>query len=178
MPAAIVRQPNLTYYSEFFATTTPAHSVYGFGITPLGFTFDFERAHKVYPFAQIDGGIIASTESIPDNIANTSALNFLFDFGGGVKWRPNDRYAFTFGYKFLHISNAGTTSVNPGLDNNLVYAGQIGTAEQIDFSALDIHQEGIGTKMSDLVFKAEGRNANPTYDVGIVSQIQARREEV
>ena len=81
--------------------------------------------------------------------------------------------------KFEHMIGALLASEGVvQFDNNLVYAGQIGTAEQIDFSALDIHQEGIGTKMSDLVFKAEGRNANPTYGVGIVSQIQARREEV
>ena len=101
----------------------PAHSVYGFGITPVGFVFDFGRTRKLYPFAQIDGGIIASTESIPELAPDTSALNFLFDFGGGVKWRPRERYAITFGYKFLHVSNAGTTSINPGLDNNVVYAG-------------------------------------------------------
>jgi len=42
------------------------------------------------------------------------------DFDGGGKWRPRTkRYGFEAGYKFLHISNAFTTSVDPGVDNNL-----------------------------------------------------------
>jgi len=52
--------------------------------------------------------------------ACATALNFLVDFDGGVKWRPRTkRYGFEAGYKFLHISNAFTTSVDPGVDNNL-----------------------------------------------------------
>ena len=33
------------------------------------------------------------------------------------------RRAITLGYKFLHISNGFTSAVNPGVDNNVFYAG-------------------------------------------------------
>jgi hypothetical protein len=93
-------------------------------VTPVGFTFDFARTYAIYPFFEINGGIIASTEPIPVNVPDATALNFLVDFGGGVKWRPRLKgYGFEAGYKFLHISNAFTTSVNPGVDNNLFYIG-------------------------------------------------------
>jgi hypothetical protein len=115
MPAAILLQP---------AATAPAHAVYGFAITPVGLTVDFARDRTVYPFFQLDGGIIASTERIPENVTDATALNFLVDFGGGVKWRPEGhRSGFVLGYRFLHISNAFTTPVNPGVDNNVFYAG-------------------------------------------------------
>jgi len=101
-----------------------SHWVYGFGVTPVGFTLDFARTHAIYPFFEINGGIIVSTEPIPVNVPDATALNFLIDFGGGVKWRPSmKRFGFEAGYKFLHISNAFTTSVNPGVDNNVFYIG-------------------------------------------------------
>jgi len=116
MPVATLLQP--TYYGM------PAHAVYGFGITPIGLTFDVARTRTLYPFFQADGGIIASTERIPVNVTDATALNFLFDFGGGLKWHPRQRrYGLEFGYKFLHISNGFTTPVNPGVDNNLFFAG-------------------------------------------------------
>lgn len=123
IPAAILYQPEMYGLGTSGQFIVPAHSVYSFGITPLGFVFDFARSRKLYPFIQIDGGIIASTQSIPEIAPGTTALNFLFDFGGGIKVRLRERYAFTFGYKFLHVSDADTTLINPGLDNNVFYAG-------------------------------------------------------
>ena len=99
-----------------------ARSVYGFGITPLGFRLEFLRTKRVYPFLQTDGGIIASTQPIPFD--SSTALNFLVDFGAGVRYHPKNRkYAFELGYKLLHISNGDTSYYNPGLDNNVFYAG-------------------------------------------------------
>ncbi len=101
----------------------PAHAVYGFGVTPLGFTADFGRRHRVYPFLQTNEGIIASAEPIPVNVTNATGLNFLIDIGGGVRIRLSPTRTLSLGYKFLHISNALTTPVNPGVDNNVFYAG-------------------------------------------------------
>lgn len=101
----------------------PAHAVYGFAVTPLGFTFDFARRRKVYPFLETNEGIIASTEPIPINIDGATGLNFLIDLGGGVRINTGGRRAVTIGYKFLHISNGFTSAVNPGVDNNVFYAG-------------------------------------------------------
>jgi|HubBroStandDraft_1064217.scaffolds.fasta_scaffold72792_2 hypothetical protein len=114
-PAAILLQP-----AQMFA---PSHAVYGFGVTPLGFTLDFGRERKVYPFIETGEGIIASTEPIPENVPGGTGLNFLVDLGGGVRVRTDDRHAITLGYRYLHISNAFTTDVNPGVDNNVFYVG-------------------------------------------------------
>jgi hypothetical protein len=114
LPAAILLQPR-----EF----SPAHAVYGFGVSPLGFTFQPARRRAVQPFFEIHGGVIASTEPIPENVPDATGLNFMFDFGGGVQWKVAERRTVDFGYKFLHISNAFTTPVNPGVDNNVFYIG-------------------------------------------------------
>jgi hypothetical protein len=114
MPAGILFEPH-----QYQA----AHAVYGFGVTPLGFTADFGRRHSVYPFLQTNEGIIASTEPIPINVNGATGLNFLIDVGGGVHIKTGPRRAITLGYKFLHISNGFTSAVNPGVDNNVFYAG-------------------------------------------------------
>jgi hypothetical protein len=108
MPVAVLFQPN---------------GVYGFAVTPLGFTMDFGRTHKVYPFLQTNEGIIASAEPIPVNVPGATALNFLIDLGGGVRIKTGERHSLSLGYKFLHISNAFTSPVNPEVDNNVFYAG-------------------------------------------------------
>jgi hypothetical protein len=110
MPAAILIQPG-------------GHAVYGFGVTPLGFTMDFARRRKIHPFAELNLGIIASTEPIPERQPDATGLNFLVELGAGVRWKTGKRSALSAGYKFLHISNAFTTDFNPGVDNNVFYVG-------------------------------------------------------
>lgn len=117
MPAAVLVQPGTNLSGA-------SRAVYGFGITPVGFRVEFLRSRRVYPFFQTDGGIVASTQPIPENVVNATALNFLVDFGGGVRWHPESRrFGLELGYKLLHISNAYTTPVNPGVDNNVFYTG-------------------------------------------------------
>lgn len=118
MPAAVLFEPG-QYLPQF----VPAHAVYGFAVTPLGFTVDFGRRHGVYPFIQTNEGIIASSEPIPINVTGATGLNFLIDLGGGVRIKVGERRAIALGYKFLHISNGFTSPVNPGVDNNIFYAG-------------------------------------------------------
>ena len=124
MPAAILLQPVETIYNFTppYVQAVPSHAVYGFAIAPLGFTLEIARKRRVHPFAETLEGLIASTEPIPENQPDASGLNFMFDLGGGIRWSVTPRRAFSFGYRFLHISNAGTTSFNPGVDNNVIYA--------------------------------------------------------
>ena len=101
----------------------PSHTVYGFAVTPLGFTAEFGRHHRVYPYLQTNEGIIASSEPIPINALGATGLNFVIDVGGGVRVKTNERHAISLGYKFLHISNGFTSAFNPGVDNNVFYVG-------------------------------------------------------
>jgi len=118
MPAAVLLQPG-----QYLPPFVPAHAVYGFAVTPLGFTADFGRRHRVYPFLQTDEGIIASSDPVPVNVTGATGLNFLIDVGGGVRIKTGQRRAISLGYKFLHVSNGFTSAVNPGVDNNVFYAG-------------------------------------------------------
>jgi Lipid A 3-O-deacylase (PagL) len=129
MPAAILLQPNESFLvptstNTLRYETVTSQPVYGFAITPVGFSLDIGRTRSVYPFLQTDEGIIASTQPIPENIPDATGLNFLVDIGGGIKFQPSSkRFLLVLGYKFLHISNADTTRANPGVDNNIFYVG-------------------------------------------------------
>lgn len=125
MPAAILLQPAQVLYNFVapYQRISPPHAVYGFAVAPLGFTLQLQRKRRLHPFAETIEGLIASTEPIPENQPDASGLNFLFDLGVGVRWSVTPRQAVSLGYRFLHISNAGTTSFNPGVDNNVFYIG-------------------------------------------------------
>lgn len=118
VPAAVLFQPG-----QYLPGFVPAHAVYGFAVTPLGFTADFGRGHRVHPFLQTNEGIIASSEPIPINVTGATGLNFLIDVGGGVRIKAAEKRSISLGYKFLHISNGFTSAVNPGVDNNIFFAG-------------------------------------------------------
>jgi hypothetical protein len=75
------------------------------------------------PIFQTNQGIIASSQPIPINVTGATGLNFLIDVGAGVRIKTGQRRAISLGYKFLHISNGFTSPVNPGVDNNVLYAG-------------------------------------------------------
>ena len=122
LPVATVFQPNQL---RFDVTTGQSvfirkHAVYGLGVMPVGFILTPKKETRVQPFFDTHGGIIVSTDPIPYDITDATALNFLFDLGGGIKWKIGPHQATAIGYKFLHVSNASTTRTNPGLDNNLV----------------------------------------------------------
>jgi len=133
MPAAIVIQPEQFVIGNPASSTAdptvinrvraPKHSVYGFGVTPVGFVFEFAARRRIHPLIETAGGIVASTEPVPIRSMDATGLNFLFYLGGGLRFQIHERGAVTLGYRFLHISNAGTTNFNPGLDNNVFYIG-------------------------------------------------------
>lgn len=127
MPAAILLQPSLTATvvsdGQLAERYRPAHSVYGFAVSPLGATLEIARGRRVHPFIEALLGLIASTEPIPVPAVNATGLNFTVDVGGGIRWRLSQRRGLVFGYKWFHISNASTTSYNPGINNNVLYAG-------------------------------------------------------
>src|SRR6266516_262983 len=104
-----------------FIVTQFRKSVYGFGASPIGLKFNFRRQQRVQPFASANGGFLYFTEDVP--AAGAARFNFTFDFNGGVQIVNSSRRAFTLGYKYQHISNGYRSSINPGVDVQMIYAG-------------------------------------------------------
>jgi len=113
LPAAVVFQPS--------SVRRGGATIYGAGITPLGLKFNFGQQTWIKPFVAASVGFLYFTDDVP--VPDSSHFNFTPEVGLGLQFFLAPKRAVTIGYKYFHISNAGTGNHNPGLDNNVIYAG-------------------------------------------------------
>lgn len=93
----------------------------GTGASPVGLKMYLNHAGSKRFFASASGGMIAFSSDVP--VRGSRRLNFMFDYGGGVDFMLPDGRSASLGYRFHHVSNAGSGRVNPGLDANIIYLG-------------------------------------------------------
>jgi hypothetical protein len=99
-------------------------SVYGGGINPIGLRLNFRRQHIFQPFIASTAGFVASVRPVPVDIPGGTQFNFTFDFQTGVQlFNSNRTRAWSFGFKYAHISNAYRHNFNPGVDANELFIG-------------------------------------------------------
>lgn len=128
VPVEMLRQPTYTTCTvppnmEIYCLNG-RESVYGGGISPVGLRLNFRRTRRVQPFGASSGGFVASVRPVPVDIPGGTQFNFTFEFGAGLQVFNTQRSrAWTFGYKFQHISNAYRQPFNPGVDANLFFLG-------------------------------------------------------
>lgn len=112
-----------------FATQSENTTVYGLGLTPVGFQLNFRRGKKIQPFLTANAGLIRFAKTIPDDRSVVfpnrygRQFNFTLAGGGGLEFATENGKSFIVGFKFHHISNASTGNINPGFDQNLFYVG-------------------------------------------------------
>lgn len=125
LPLAAVFQPDRYTVRVSPAVSREIHdgAVIGIGFAPIGFQFTFRRAMRWQPYAETTGGMLRTRVPVPVNVEEATRWNFIFDFGGGVRRISESGRAIRFGYKYHHLSNAGRSSVNPGLDSHIFYGG-------------------------------------------------------
>ena len=97
------------------ATTCSRRWVYGGGISPVGFRWNFRPHHAVQPLLVGHGGFIESVDAIP--IRDAASFNFSFDLGGGIEWYRTPEHSLRFEFRLHHISNRETAPRNPGIEN-------------------------------------------------------------
>ena len=98
--------------------------VYGGGIAPLGWKFNFLPQRRFQLFAALSGGFIASAARLPTDIPGGTLFNFTAEWQLGFqRFNASHSRAWIAGYKLEHISNAFRTSVNPGIDLNVLFVG-------------------------------------------------------
>jgi Lipid A 3-O-deacylase (PagL) len=99
-------------------------TVYGGGISPIGWKFNFMPSRRWQPLLASTGGLIASERPIPKDIPLATQFNFTFDFQAGVEYFNSSRTrAWSLVAKVQHISNASRSSVNPGANIIMLSAG-------------------------------------------------------
>ncbi|HTL61857.1 MAG TPA: acyloxyacyl hydrolase [Nitrospira sp.] len=82
----------------------------------------FEGTGRLRPYVEFAGGPFYTdlAGQIPEE---SSRFNFVLSAGGGLSWYVTSQLALNVGYRFLHISNAGTRYPNLGLNSSLPFGG-------------------------------------------------------
>jgi hypothetical protein len=112
-PAAVVFEPD--------HVRRGGSTIYGAGLSPLGFKVNFGQQSWVKPFVAASVGFLYFEDEVP--VPRSSRFNFTPELGLGVQFFLAPKRAVTLGYKLHHISNANTGRSNPGMDSHVFYAG-------------------------------------------------------
>ncbi|BFU96653.1 MAG: putative [lipopolysaccharide]-lipid A 3-O-deacylase outer membrane protein, PagL family [Nitrospira sp.] len=94
---------------------------HGIGFTPK-IKYLFSGYHSFRPYIEFAGGPFY-TDLVGYVPEESARLNFLLTAGVGLSWFVTPRMALNAGYRFQHISNAGTRYPNVGLNASLPFIG-------------------------------------------------------
>ncbi|MBH0200216.1 MAG: acyloxyacyl hydrolase [Nitrospira sp.] len=94
---------------------------HGVGFTPR-IKYTFVALGRLRPYAEFSGGPFWT--DLGGNIdEQANEFNFVLTGGVGVSWFLTPQLAANAGYRFHHISNAGTAFPNLGLNASLPFGG-------------------------------------------------------
>jgi hypothetical protein len=94
---------------------------HGIGFTPK-IRYTFVALDRMRPYLEFAGGPFWTDlgGQIPEE---STQFNFIVTGGVGIAWFITPQTSFNVGYRFHHISNAGTHYPNLGLNSSLPYGG-------------------------------------------------------
>jgi hypothetical protein len=101
-----------------FVVFQRANTAYGAGVNPVGLKWIFATRGHVAPYLELNGGTLFTTHDVP---ARTSSVNFTSSAVFGVYFLGE--HAWSLDVRYLHISNAGLTVPNPGVNTVQVRLG-------------------------------------------------------
>ncbi len=105
----------VTYSGTITISCQGRRWVVGEAMSPGGFQFNFLPQRRVQPLLSTHAGFMYSSQTIP--IAGAGSFNFTFDVGAGLELYRSKTKSIRAEYRYHHISNGDTASVNPGIDN-------------------------------------------------------------
>jgi len=91
----------------------PAQNAYAASFNLFHLQWNFTSSARTVPYLELGGGVLFSNHAVP---LNTSHVDFLTHATLGFQFFNNNRRAFTAGVRYEHISNAGLTVPNPGIN--------------------------------------------------------------
>lgn len=102
-----------------FLAFQPANTAYGVGFNPLGLKWNFERHARLSPYFELSGGTLFTDHNVP---AGTNTVNFTSAAALGTHIL-GAKYNWSLELRYLHISNAGLATPNPGINTVQVRLG-------------------------------------------------------
>ena len=94
--------------------------VFGVGVSPLSWRWNFEPRGRYAPFVQLSGGVMKSSGEVPPG---TTSANFTAHAGGGVRVLVARQQSVVLSYRFDHISNGNRLDRNPGVNAHAIHVG-------------------------------------------------------
>jgi lipid A 3-O-deacylase len=92
-----------------FQKTNTAH---GAGINPFAFKWALDTHSKVVPYFELGGGTLFTNTPVPET---TSRINFTTSGALGLHFLGS-KHNISAEVRFMHISNAGLATPNPGIN--------------------------------------------------------------
>ena len=102
-----------------FIVFQPANTAYGAGFNPLNLKWNFATRGPVAPYFELSGGTLFTNHDVP---TGTNSVNFTPAVALGTHFLGESRN-WTVEVRYLHISNAGLASPNPGINTVQVRLG-------------------------------------------------------
>jgi hypothetical protein len=99
--------------------TQKTNTAYGGGVNPFAFKWILSQPKKVKPFFEIEGGTLFTNKEVPEH---TSQINFTTSGALGMHVL-GEKHNWSAEVRFMHISNAGMTTPNPGINTIQVRLG-------------------------------------------------------
>jgi len=99
--------------------TQKTNTAYGGGVNPFAFKWILSQPKKVKPFFEIEGGTLFTNKEVPER---TSQINFTTSGALGMHIL-GEKHNWSAEVRFMHISNAGMTTPNPGINTIQVRIG-------------------------------------------------------
>jgi Lipid A 3-O-deacylase (PagL) len=97
----------------------PGDTAIGAGLTPLSLKWNFEVGSRVVPYFDASAGIVFASRNVPPGASRAN-----FTTGGALGAHLLGKRAnLNAEIRFMHISNAGLTTYNPGINTLQVRIG-------------------------------------------------------
>ncbi|MGA9529164.1 MAG: acyloxyacyl hydrolase [Terriglobales bacterium] len=101
-----------------FVVFQRADTAYGAGVNPFALKWIFATRGSAEPFLELNGGTLFTNHEVP---AGTIGVNFTSSAAFGVHILRE--HSWTVEARYMHISNAGLTVPNPGINTVQVRLG-------------------------------------------------------
>ena len=99
------------------------NTAFGWGAAPAGVEVSVSLTRRFGIVIGGTAGFLAFSKPVP--FANASKINATLDVGVGFELAVGRGWRAIGGYKFHHLSNAGTGDFNPGLNARVWYLGTL-----------------------------------------------------
>jgi lipid A 3-O-deacylase len=95
-----------------FLVLQKTNTAYGAGVNPFAFKWALDTHRSVVPYFELGGGTLFTNTKVPEG---TSRINFTTSGGVGLHFLGS-KHNISAEVRFMHISNAGLATPNPGIN--------------------------------------------------------------